>query len=834
MNSPHPADTHNLIQVRGDRVNNLKNIDVDIPKRRLTAVTGVSGSGKSSLVFGTIAAESQRLINETYSAFVQGFMPSQQRPDVDLLSGITSAIVVDQERIGSDPRSTVGTATDAGALLRILFSRVASPSLGGPKAYSFNVESASGVGVLKKSDGTREKKEFTVVGGMCTTCEGRGTVSDFDLDAIVDKQLSLNDGAILVPGYSMDGWYGRIFSGSGYFDMDKPVGEFTSQELDDLLYREATKIKAEGINVTYEGLIPKIKKSMLSKDVESMQPHVRRFVERAIVFRTCPDCHGTRLNEDVRNSFITSADGTKLSIADCNAMQLTDLAAWVQALRENKDATKVAGAVPILDGLVALLDSFVTIGLGYLSLSRSIGTLSGGESQRVKMVRHLGSALTDITYVFDEPSIGLHPHDIQNLNKLLLQLRDKGNTVLVVEHKPEVISVADHVIDMGPAAGAGGGEVVFEGSVEGLRESGTITGLSFSEQVSLKAKSRVTEDAAISAANQPLEIRGATTNNLRNVDVEIPTKALTVLTGVAGSGKSSLVTELVAAYPDANYIDQSAIKGSRRSNPATYTGLLEPIRKAFAKANGVKPALFSPNSAGACPTCKGMGVVYTELGFMATIATTCEDCGGRRFQSEVLEYTLGECAQDGSGAYNIAEVLDMSVDKAREFFASDASSVPAAVKILDRLHDVGLGYLTLGQQLPTLSGGERQRLKLATQMGDKKGSGLYILDEPTTGLHLKDVRTLLALLDRLVDSGATVIAVEHHQAVMAHADWIIDLGPGAGHDGGQIVFEGTPADLISADLISQARGADSESGTTTSHVGGVISLTGKHLAEYVS
>lgn len=828
MTFTHPADSHNLIEVRGARVNNLKNINVDIPKRRLTAVTGVSGSGKSSLVFGTIAAESQRLINETYSAFVQGFMPSQQRPDVDILSGITSAIVVDQERIGSDPRSTVGTATDAGALLRMLFSRLASPSLGGPKAYSFNVESASGVGVLKKSDGTREKKEFTVVGGMCTTCNGKGTVEDFDIDAIVDKHLSLNDGALLVPGYSMDGWYGRIFSGSGYFDMSKPVAEFSSHELDDLLYREATKIKADGINVTYEGLIPKIKKSMLSKDVESMQPHVRRFVERAIVFRECPDCQGTRLNENVRNSFITSADGTPVSIADCNAMQLTDLAAWARALRESQQSpdtspartgSRVAGVLPVLDGLVALLDSFVTIGLGYLSLARSIGTLSGGESQRVKIVRHLGSALTDITYVFDEPSIGLHPHDIQNLNTLLHQLRDKGNTVLVVEHKPEVISTADHVIDIGPAAGARGGEVVFEGTVAGLRDSATTTGRSFSERVSLKTESRVG-----AAGQPPLEIRGASTNSLQNLNVDIPTQALTVLTGVAGSGKSSLVSEFMAAYPDANYIDQTAIKGSRRSNPATYTGLLEPIRKAFAKANGVKPALFSPNSAGACPTCKGMGVIYTELGFMAAIATTCEDCGGKRFQAEVLEYTLGDagpsCDSDNFGAYNIAEVLDMSVDTAREFFSAPSSKVPAAVKILDRLHDVGLGYLTLGQQLPTLSGGERQRLKLATQMGDKKGTNLYVLDEPTTGLHLKDVQTLLSLLNRLVDSGATVVVVEHHQAVMAQADWIIDLGPGAGIDGGQVVFEGTPADLVA--------NAGSPAGS------GLVSVTGRYLADYVA
>ncbi|MEJ6018950.1 excinuclease ABC subunit UvrA [Corynebacterium sp. H113] len=819
----HPADNHNTIRVRGARVNNLRNINVDIPKRRLTVVTGVSGSGKSSLVFGTIAAESQRMINETYSAFVQGFMPSQQRPDVDVLDGLTTAIVVDQERLGADPRSTVGTATDAGALLRILFSRLATPHIGGPKAYSFNVASASGVGSMKKADGTRERREFSVTGGMCVRCEGRGTVSDFDLTALYDESLSLSDGSIQVPGYSMDGWYGRIFAGSGFFDMDKPVGKFSQQELDDLLYREPTKIKADGINVTYEGLIPKIQKSMLTKDVEAMQPHVRRFVEKAVVFTPCPDCGGTRLNEGARTSRITGADGVPRSIADCNAMQLTDLAAWVHALRDESTASSVA---PVLESLSEIMASFVTIGLGYLSLSRAVGTLSGGESQRVKMVRHLGSALTDVTYVFDEPSIGLHPHDIQQMNQLLLQLRDKGNTVLVVEHKPEMISIADHAIDIGPLAGTGGGEIMYEGDVAGLRKADTVTGRSFSEKVEIKSDFR--------SPTGKLELRGASANNLDNVDVDFPTGVLTVLTGVAGSGKSSLVGELVAKHPDMTYVDQTPIKGSRRSNPATYTGLLEPIRKAFAKANGVKPAMFSPNSAGACPTCKGAGVVYAELGFMSTIANTCDDCGGKRFLPEVLEYTFG--------GRTIADVLEMSVAQAREFFGGESEAgkdarIPAAHKILLRLDDVGLGYLTLGQQLPTLSGGERQRLKLASQMGAKDAK-FFVLDEPTTGLHLSDVRKLLGLLDRLVDSGATVLVIEHHQAVMAHADWIIDMGPGAGHDGGRVVFEGTPAQLIAGSAGpggGASPGGEAGLAAATDSLGIALptTITGQYLREYV-
>ncbi|HMT49079.1 excinuclease ABC subunit UvrA [uncultured Dietzia sp.] len=778
----HIADTHDVIRVHGARENNLKSISVDLPKRRLTVVTGVSGSGKSSLVFATIAAESQRMINETYSAFLQGFMPTLARPDVDLLEGLTTAIVVDQERMGSDPRSTVGTVTDTGALLRILFSRLARPSIGGPKAFSFNVASASGVGTLTKADGTRQKAEFSVTGGMCVRCEGRGSVSDFDVDALVDRSRSLAEGALTVPGYSMEGWYGRIYSGSGFFDMDKPVGEFTEQEMHDLLRREPVKVKAEGINVTFEGLIPKIQKSMLAKDVEAMQPHIRAFVEQAVVFTTCPECDGTRLNEDARSSRI---DG--LNIAEVSAMQITDLAGWLRGVDE-------PAVAPLLEALQHTLDSFVEIGLGYLSLDRPAGTLSGGEAQRVKMIRHLGSALTDVTYVFDEPSIGLHPHDIQRMNGLLLRLRDKGNTVLVVEHKPEIIAIADHVVDLGPGAGSGGGEICFEGSVAGLRASDTVTGRHLDDRVALKSSPRTPSGV--------LEVRGATAHNVRDVDVDIPLGVLCVVTGVAGSGKSSLIHGSVSPRAGVVAIDQSGIRGSRRSNPATYTGLLDPIRKAFAKANGVKPALFSSNSEGACPTCKGAGVIYSDLGMMAGVATTCDDCEGRRFHAAVLEYEFG--------GRNIGEVLGMSVAGAEEFFREGGSRIPAAHKILVRLRDVGLGYITLGQPLTTLSGGERQRLKLAAQMAEK--ADVYVLDEPTTGLHLADVATLLGMLDRLVDSGRSVIVIEHHQAVMAHADWIIDLGPGAGHDGGRIVFEGTTADLV----------ADAST------------LTGEHLARYVA
>ncbi|TDO33281.1 excinuclease UvrABC ATPase subunit [Kribbella sp. VKM Ac-2527] len=783
----HDADSHDMIRVHGARENNLKDVSVEIPKRRLTVFTGVSGSGKSSLVFDTIAAESQRMINETYSAFVQGFMPNLARPEVDLLDGLTTAIIVDQERMGANPRSTVGTATDANAMLRILFSRLGKPHIGSAQAFSFNVptRTASGVMSTEKSGGRVEKavvRNVVYQGGMCPRCEGMGSVSDFDLTALYDDSLSLNAGALTVPGYSMDGWYGRIFSGSGYFNMDKPIAKFTKKELHDLLYREPTKIKVEGINLTYEGLIPKIQKSMLSKDVDAMQPHIRAFVERAITFQTCPECEGTRLSKEARSSKIKGKN-----IADLCSMQISDLADWIRDLGEPSVA-------PLLTGLQHLLDSFAEIGLGYLSLDRPAGTLSGGEAQRTKMIRHLGSSLTDVTYVFDEPTIGLHPHDIERMNKLLLQLRDKGNTVLVVEHKPESIVIGDHVVDLGPGAGTAGGTVCFEGTVDGLRKSDTITGRHLDDRASLK-------DSVRSSAGA-LEVRGASTHNLQDVDVDIPLGVLCVLTGVAGSGKSSLIHGSVAGRDGVVVIDQGAIRGSRRSNPATYTGLLDPIRKAFAKANGVKPALFSSNSEGACPTCNGAGIIYTELGVMATVESVCEECEGKRFQTAVLEYTFG--------GRNIAEVLAMPVTEAEEFFGDGEARTPAAHKILDRLADVGLGYLSLGQPLTTLSGGERQRLKLATQMAEK--GDVYILDEPTTGLHLADVEQLLGLLDRIVDSGKSVIVIEHHQAVMAHADWIIDLGPGAGHDGGRIVFEGTPADLVAKRPT----------------------LTGEHLSAYIT
>ncbi|WP_236790620.1 excinuclease ABC subunit UvrA [Amycolatopsis sp. GM8] len=782
--APHVADSHDLIRVHGARENNLKDVSVELPKRRLTVFTGVSGSGKSSLVFSTIAAESQRLINETYSAFVQGFMPTLARPEVDVLDGLTTAIIVDQERMGADRRSTVGTATDANAMLRILFSRLGKPHIGSPQAYSFNVASISGAGAVTMERGgqtVKERRSFSITGGMCLRCEGRGSVNDIDLTQLYDEEKSLSGGALKIPGYSMDGWYGRIFSGSGYFDMDKPIKRFTKKQLHDLLYREPTKIKVEGINLTYEGLIPRIQKSMLAKDVDSLQPHVRAFVERAVTFTTCPECEGTRLSAEARSSKIKG-----VSIADACAMQINDLAEWVRGLKERSVA-------PLLAALGHTLDSFVEIGLGYLSLDRPSGTLSGGEAQRTKMIRHLGSSLTDVTYVFDEPTIGLHPHDIQRMNALLLQLRDKGNTVLVVEHKPEAIAIADHVVDLGPGAGTAGGEVVFEGSVEGLRASDTITGRHLDDRASLKPSVRTSSGA--------LEVRGAGTHNLQSVDVDIPLGVLVVVTGVAGSGKSSLIHGSVSGRDGVVAVDQTAIRGSRRSNPATYTGLLEPIRKAFAKANGVKPALFSANSEGACPNCNGAGVVYTDLGMMATVAAPCEECEGKRFQAQVLEYTFG--------GKDISEVLAMPVAEAERFFGDGEAKTPAAHKILDRLADVGLGYLTLGQPLTTLSGGERQRLKLATQMGEK--GDVYVLDEPTTGLHLADVEQLLGLLDRLVDGGKSVIVIEHHQAVMAHADWIIDLGPGAGHDGGRIVFEGTPADLVA----------------------GRSTLTGEHLASYV-
>jgi excinuclease UvrABC ATPase subunit len=755
--------------VHGARVNNLKDLDVELPKRRLTVFTGVSGSGKSSLVFGTIAAESQRLINETYSAFVQGFMPTLARPDVDVLDGLTTAILVDQERMGGNPRSTVGTVTDAYAMLRILFSRLGEPHIGSPQAFSFNVASISGAGAVTVQRGGTQKKErrsFSITGGMCPRCEGMGSVSDIDLSQLFDESKSLAEGAITVPGYTRDGWYGRIFA--AVVPADKPIAKFTKKQREEFLYGEARRIKVEGINLTYEGLVPRIQKSMLSKDVDSLQPHVRAFVERAVTFATCPDCHGTRLSEEARSSKIAG-----ISIADASAMQITDLAAWVRDLDE-------PSVGPLLTALGETLDSFVEIGLGYLSLDRPSGTLSGGEAQRTKMIRHLGSSLTDITYVFDEPSIGLHPHDIRRMNDLLLRLRDKGNTVLVVEHKPEVIQIADHAVDLGPGAGSDGGEVVFEGSVDDLRGSGTATGRHLDDRVMLRETPRTPTDT--------LQVRGASTHNLQDVDVDIPLGVLVVVTGVAGSGKSSLIDGSVAGRDGVVSVDQTAIRGSRRSNPATYTKLLDPIRKAFAKANGVKPGLFSPNSDGACPTCNGAGVVYTDLAMMAGVSTTCENCEGRRFQAEVLEYTLG--------GRDISEVLAMSVAEAEEFFGGGDARTPAAHKVLTRLADVGLGYLKIGQPLTTLSGGERQRLKLATHMGEE--GVVLVLDEPTTGLHLADIEQLLGLLDRLVESGKSVIVIEHHQAVMAHADWIIDLGPGAGHDGGRVVFEGTPADLVAA------------------------------------
>ncbi|WP_328923910.1 excinuclease ABC subunit UvrA [Streptomyces sp. NBC_00190] len=789
--APHVADSHGLIRVHGARVNNLKDVSIEIPKRRLTVFTGVSGSGKSSLVFGTIAAESQRLINETYSAFVQGFMPTLARPEVDVLDGLTTAIIVDQQRLGADPRSTVGTATDANAMLRILFSRLGDPHIGSPNAFSFNVASvrASGaVTVERGTDRTRTvKRTFTRTGGMCTRCEGRGSVSDIDLTQLYDDSKSIAEGAFTIPGWKSDSfWTVRVYAESGLLDPDKPIRKFTKKEMHDFLYREPTKVKVEGVNLTYEGLIPKIQKSFLSKDKEAMQPHIRAFVERAVTFTTCPECDGTRLSEGARSSRIH-----KINIADACAMQISDLAEWVRGLDEPSVA-------PLLAALQGTLDSFSEIGLGYLSLDRPSGTLSGGEAQRVKMIRHLGSSLTDTTYVFDEPTIGLHPHDIQRMNDLLLRLRDKGNTVLVVEHKPETIAIADHVVDLGPGAGASGGTVCFEGTVEGLRAGGTVTGRHFDDRAAVKETVR--------KPTGTLEIRGATTHNLQGVDVDIPLGVLVVVTGVAGSGKSSLVHGSLPGRSEATgesvvSIDQGAIRGSRRSNPATYTGLLDPIRKAFAKANGVKPALFSANSEGACPNCNGAGVVYTDLAMMAGVATPCDECEGKRFQAAVLDYHLG--------GRDISEVLAMSVTEAEEFFGDGEARTPAAHRVLGRLSDVGLGYLTIGQPLTTLSGGERQRLKLATQMAEK--GGVYILDEPTAGLHLADVEQLLGLLDRLVDSGKSVIVVEHHQAVMAHADWIIDLGPGAGHDGGRIVFEGTPADLIAA--------------RTT--------LTGEHLAAYV-
>ncbi len=779
----HAADSHDLIRVHGARENNLRDVSIAIPKRRLTAFTGVSGSGKSSLVFGTIAAESQRLINETYSTFVQGFMPTLARPDVDVLDGLTTAIIVDQERMGSNVRSTVGTATDANAMLRILFSRLGQPHIGPPSAFAFNLATVRASGAIRVERGTARavKKTFTRLGGMCPRCEGIGSVTDIDLAQLYDDTKSLAQGALTVPGYTLGGWNYRLYSASGFVDPDKPIRDYTERERHDFLYHEPVRMKIAGINMTYEGLIPRITKSMLAKDTEAMQPHVRAFVERAVTFTICPECAGTRLSEAARSARIAG-----LGIADACAMQISDLAGWVRALDEPSVA-------PLLAALGGTLDSFTEIGLGYLSLDRPSGTLSGGEAQRVKMVRQLGSSLTDVTYVFDEPTIGLHPHDIARMNDLLLRLRDKGNTVLVVEHKPETIAIADHVVDLGPGAGADGGQVVFEGTVDGLRGSGTLTGQHLDDRARLKPSVR--------APSGKLEIRGARTHNLRDVDVDIPLGVLVVVTGVAGSGKSSLIDGSVSIRDDVVSVDQSPIRGSRRSNPATYTGLLDPIRKAFAKANGVQPGLFSANSEGACPTCNGAGVVYTDLAVMAGVAMTCEDCEGKRFDASVLMHRLG--------GRDIAEVLAMPVSEALEFFGAGEARIPAAHAILARLADVGLGYLALGQPLTTLSGGERQRLKLAARMADK--GSVLVLDEPTSGLHLADVAQLLGLLDRLVDAGKSVIVIEHHQAVMAHSDWIIDLGPGAGHDGGLVVFEGRPADLVAARST----------------------LTGEHLAAYV-
>ncbi|MEV0996555.1 excinuclease ABC subunit UvrA [Nonomuraea sp. NPDC050202] len=780
----HVADSHGLIRVHGARENNLKDVSIEIPKRRLTVFTGVSGSGKSSLVFNTIAAESQRMINETYSAFVQGFMPTLARPEVDVLDGLTTAIIVDQQRMGADPRSTVGTATDANAMLRILFSRLGQPHIGSPNAFSFNVPTvrASGAITVERGNKKAERATYTRLGGMCPRCEGRGTVSDIDLTQLYDDSKSIAEGAFTIPGWKSDSWWTvRTYAASGFLDPNKPIRDFTKQEMQDFLYREPTKVKVEGSTLTYEGLIPRIQKSFLSKDREGMQPHIREFVDRAVTFTTCPECDGTRLSEAARSSRIAG-----INIADACAMQISDLVEWVRGLDE-------PSVRPLLTALLRTLESFVEIGLGYLSLDRPAGTLSGGEAQRTKMIRHLGSSLTDVTYVFDEPTAGLHPHDIQRMNNLLLRLRDKGNTVLVVEHKPEVIAIADHVVDLGPGAGTAGGTVCFEGTVEGLRAAGTITGRHLDDRAKLKQ--------AVRKPTGTLEIRGATTHNLQDVDVDIPLGVLAVITGVAGSGKSSLVHGSIPGGAGVVSVDQSPIRGSRRSNPATYTGLLDPIRKAFAKANGVKPALFSANSEGACPGCNGAGVVYTDLGIMASVSSTCEECEGKRFQAAVLDYKLG--------GRDISEVLAMPVTEAEEFFGAGEARTPAAHAILERLASVGLGYLTIGQPLTTLSGGERQRLKLATHMADK--GGVYVLDEPTNGLHLADVEQLLGLLDRLVDAGKSVIVIEHHQAVMAHADWIIDLGPGAGHDGGRVVFEGTPADLVAARFT----------------------LTGEHLADYV-
>ena len=783
------ADKHDVIRVVGARENNLRGVDVVIPKRRLTVFTGVSDSGKSSLVFATIAAESRRLVNETYPAFVQGFMDTGARPDVDRLEGLTPAIAVDQERMGANPRSTLGTVSDVGALLRVLYSTHGEPHIGSPQAFAFNVPSVTGGGALTTQRGGRkvvERKTFTVQGGMCPRCEGMGRVSDIDLTQVLDETLSLEDGAITVPGYAAGGWQVRSFTESGLFPTGAPVASFTPQQREDLLYKEPTKIKVGRINITYEGLVLRIRRSILSKEPQALQPHVRAFVDRAVVFKDCPQCHGTRLSKPARSCLI---DGT--SIADACAMQISDLTQWVTRLQGI-----LTGAAPLLENLKDMLEAFVRIGLGYLSLDRPASTLSGGEAQRTKLVRHLGSALTDVTYVFDEPSIGLHPHDLHQMNELLLSLRDKGNTVLVIEHKPETISIADHVVDLGPGAETRGGRICFEGTVEQLRSADTLTGRHLADRVRLKSSHR--------SPTGKIEIRGAATNNLRDVDVDIPLGVLSVITGVAGSGKSSLIHGHLSPIDGVVTIDQAPIKGSRRSNPATYTGLLDSVRKTFAAANkdkGAKPAHFSANSEGACPVCGGTGVIETRLGFMDTVESRCQACEGRRFKDEVLAYRLA--------GRSIADVLDMSAEAALTFFSQGEVRLPAATRILSRLTDVGLGYLHLGQALTNLSGGERQRLKLAVHLGQE--GRVIVLDEPTVGLHPADIESMLALLDRLVDCGRTVVVIEHHQAVMAHADWILDLGPGAGHDGGRVVFTGTPKQMV-----AERR-----------------TLTGQYLARYV-
>jgi excinuclease UvrABC ATPase subunit len=767
------------IRVRGARENNLKQVDVEIPKRRLTVFTGVSGSGKSSLVFDTIAAESQRLINETYSAFVQGFMPTLARPDVDVLEGLTTAISIGQERMGANVRSTVGTVTDANAMLRIVFSRLGKPHIGSPQAFAFNIPSVTGSGAIsvQRGAGQTVRRTFTLQGGMCPRCEGMGSVTDIDLAQLYDESKSLAEGALTIPGYTPDGWNVRIYAESGFLDPRKPIGRYTKKELGDFLHHEPTKIKVNGINLTYEGLIPRIRKSFLAKDVDAMQPHIRAFVERAVTFSQCPECGGTRLSQAARSSKVRG-----VSIADACAMQISDLAQWVRDLDE-------PSVGPLLAALQETLDSFVEIGLGYLSLERPSGTLSGGEAQRTRMIRNLNSSITDVTYIFDEPTIGLHAHDVHKMNELLRRLRDKGNTLLVVEHDPEVIRIADHVVDMGPGAGPHGGSIVFEGSVDALSASDTATGRHLRTRQELNVKTRVPRGS--------IPIRHARLHNLQDVSVDVPLGVLVAVTGVAGSGKSSLIHGcLPRSEPSVTVMDQSAIRGSRRSNPATYTGILDPIRKAFASANKVKPALFSANSEGACPACNGLGTIYTDLGFMAEVASVCEVCEGRRFTDEVLEYRLR--------GRNIVEALAMPVEEAREYFTERPVRA-----MLDRMAEVGLGYVTLGQELSTLSGGERQRLKLAIEMSGS--TEVYVLDEPTTGLHMQDVDNLISLLDRLVDSGRTVIVIEHNLDVVARADWVIDLGPGAGHDGGRVVFEGLPADLVAA--------------------GGT--LTGRHLAEHV-